>query len=196
MFLYGASGHAKVIIDILESLNVEVKGLFDDNIEIRYLSNYEVFGKFNNILLGNDNLIISIGNNVIRKRIADQLSVNYGNAIHRSALISSSSCIGKGTVIMQNAVIQSEAIVGKHCIINTSSIIEHECRIDDFAHISPNATLCGNVVVGEGTHIGAGAIVLPGVRIGNWVTIGAGSVILKNIPDNVTAVGNPGKIIK
>jgi len=33
------------------------------------------------------------------------------------------------------------------------------------------------------------------VVVGKNVTIGAGSVILKDIPDNVTVIGNPARII-
>ena len=50
--------------------------------------------------------------------------------------------------------------------------------------------------LGEGTHIGAGATIIPGITIGRWVTVGAGAVIIKDVPDNVTIVGNPGKIVK
>ena len=31
MYLYGASGHAKVIIDILEANQIKIEGLIDDN---------------------------------------------------------------------------------------------------------------------------------------------------------------------
>ena len=31
MYLYGASGHAKVIMDILRANNIEIEGLIDDN---------------------------------------------------------------------------------------------------------------------------------------------------------------------
>ena len=31
MYLYGAGGHAKVILDILQSFGISVKGVFDDN---------------------------------------------------------------------------------------------------------------------------------------------------------------------
>ena len=40
MFLYGASGHAKVIIDILEACGMTVEGLIDDNREKTELSGY------------------------------------------------------------------------------------------------------------------------------------------------------------
>ena len=49
--------------------------------------------------------------------------------------------------------------------------------------------------IGKGVWIGAGAILLPGVEVGDYSVIGAGSVVTKNIEANVTAVGNPCKVI-
>ena len=43
---------------------------------------------------------------------------------------------------------------------------------------------------------GASAFIIPGIKIGKWATIGAGTVVIHDVPDNVTIVGNPGKIIK
>lgn len=34
------------------------------------------------------------------------------------------------------------------------------------------------------------------VKIGKWCMVGAGAVVLKDLPDYVTAVGNPARIIK
>lgn len=42
MYLYGASGHAKVIIDILRANNETIEALFDDNDKIHYLLDYSV----------------------------------------------------------------------------------------------------------------------------------------------------------
>lgn len=193
MYLFGASGHAKVIIDILASQNIVVKALFDDNKEITELLGIPVLHNMNDI---KSPLIISIGSNTTRKKIAEKIDVEYGKAIHSSAIISSFSEIGLGTVVMQGTIIQSCSQIGKHCIINTGASIDHDCSIDDFVHISPHATLCGHVSVGEGTWVGAGATVIQGVKIGKWSVIGAGSVVTKDIPDGVLAVGNRCKVIK
>lgn len=192
MYLYGASGHAKVIIDILKAQGVEILGLFDDNENIRELLEYAV----SKTELVKSPLIISIGDNKIRKKIAEKIDCEFGTAIHPSAVISDYSEIGIGTVVMQNSVIQSSCTIGEHCIINTSASIDHDCLLESFVHISPNSALCGNVTIGEGTWIGAGTTIIPGVTIGKWSVIGAGSVVTKDIPDNVLAVGNRCKIIK
>lgn len=49
--------------------------------------------------------------------------------------------------------------------------------------------------VGNNVMIGAGAKVLGSVTIGNNCKIGAGSVVLKDVPDNSTVVGVPGRIV-
>ncbi|GHT36668.1 acetyltransferase [Bacteroidia bacterium] len=192
MYLYGASGHAKVILEILESNNIPLEALFDDNDSIKALFDYpvlpaeEVKGP----------LIISIGSNRIRQKIAASLNLEFETAIHPSAIISDRAKIGEGTVIMQGTIIQTCAEIGKHCIINTGASVDHECVIEDFVHLSPHTTLCGNVKVGEGSWIGAGTVIIPRVEIGKWCVIGAGSVVTKNIPDGVLAAGNRCKIIK
>lgn len=192
MYLYGASGHAKVIIDILKANEVDVDGLIDDNPEINDLLGYPVFHGIENLFP----LIISIGNNNIRRKIAEKLRGEFGIAIHPSALLSPYASVGEGSVIMQGTILQSCVQVGRHCIINTGTSIDHECIIEDYVHVSPHSTLCGNVSVGEGTWVGAGTTIIPGVKIGRWSIIGAGSVVTKDIPDRVLAVGNRCKVLK
>jgi sugar O-acyltransferase (sialic acid O-acetyltransferase NeuD family) len=192
MYLYGASGHAKVIIDILRANNEPIEALFDDNEAIHNLLTYPVL--LPSKVRGP--LIISIGNNNIRRKIADRLNVEYGKTIHPSAIISEEAIVLEGTVVMQGTIIQTGTQIGKHCIINTGASIDHECVIEDYVHISPHCTLCGNVRVGEGTWIGAGTTIIPGVNVGKWSVIGAGSVVTRDIPDGVLAVGNRCKIVK
>ncbi len=195
MYLYGASGHAKVIIDILRDSGIPVLGAFDKNPAIKEVVGIPVIGAEVEGTL-NAPLIISIGDNAIRQRVANKLQVEFGKAIHHSAILSPSATIAEGTVVMQGAIIQADAQVGRHAIINTGASIDHDCRIGDYAHVSPGAVLSGNVQVGDGTHIGAGAVVIPNLTIGKWCKIGAGAVVIRDIPDNVTVVGNPARIIK
>lgn len=192
MYLYGASGHAKVIIDILRANNEKLEALFDDNEAIDSLLNYPVLRSSE----VRGPLIISIGDNGIRRKIAESLHATFGNAFHPSAIISEEAVIKEGTVVMQGTIIQSGVCIGRHCIINTGASVDHECIIEDYVHISPHCTLCGNVQIREGSWIGAGTTIIPGVKVGKWSVIGAGSVVTKDIPDNVLAVGNRCKIIK
>ena len=116
MFLYGASGHAKVIIDILRAGHESIEALFDDNVEVTSLLGHPVLRPSE----VRGPLIVSIGNNRIRKRIVDTLSVEFGCAIHPLSIVSEFADIGEGSVVMQGSIIQVCAQVGRHCIINVS----------------------------------------------------------------------------
>jgi sugar O-acyltransferase (sialic acid O-acetyltransferase NeuD family) len=194
--LYGASGHCKVIIDILQCNNVCIENIFDDNQNKEKILEYPILHSSKVDVNSINKVIFSIGNNLTRRNLSKKWKLKYAKAIHPSAVISKFSNIDVGTVVMARAVINPDVTIGKHCIINSGAIIEHDCLIQDFVHISPNVSLAGGVEVGEGTHIGIGAIVIQGLKIGKWATIGAGAVIINDIPDYAVVVGNPGKIIK
>ena len=194
--LYGASGHSKVIIDILNCNSVTIKAIIDDNPKTDTILGLPVIKNTDTDFSKVQHMIISIGNNKVRERISNQIKVDYVNAIHPTAILSKTVTLGKGTVIMAGAIVNPDVTIGNHCIINTGAVVEHDCHIADFVHISPSVSLAGNVIVGQGTHIGIGAIVIQGIKIGKWATIGAGAIIIKDIPDYAVVVGNPGKIIK
>ena len=188
MKLYGASGHGKVIKEILELQGRKVDGFIDDNPDISELSGLPVIHSAEQA----DEVIVSIGVNATRKKVVEKLDCRFADAaIHPSAVISDSATIGEGTVVMAGAIVNAEARIGKHCIINTGATVDHECVIGDYAHIAPGVNLCGQVHVGEGTLIGVGSSVIPCVHIGKGCTIGAGSVVVSDIPDGSLAYGNP-----
>lgn len=192
MYLYGASGHAKVIIDIIKSQGDVVEGLVDDNPNLTELSGIPVLHDVAEL----SPFIVSIGNCKVRKMIAERLNCEFAMAIHPTAIISPTAIVGEGTVVMQGAIIQTEVKIGKHCIINTKASIDHECLIGDYVHIAPGCTISGDVYIGEGTWVGVGSTIIQGVRIGKNCIIGAGSVIVKDIPDNSKAYGVPCKVIE
>lgn len=195
MILYGASGHAKVIIDSIIANEGSVKFLFDDNPSIKELLSIKVYHNYNSQRGENIELVVSIGDNEIRKKIAEQVTHKFGKIIHPKAYISKLAIIEEGTVVFANSVVQTSTGIGKHVIINTRASVDHDCKISDYAHIAPGATICGGVSIGEGTFIGAGAIVLPNMKIGKWAKIGAGAVVIRDISDNETWVGNPARKI-
>lgn len=192
VYLYGASGHAKVIKDIVEATDRHIYGVVDDN---RNLNEFETLPVMHSAT-GKSPFIISIGNNSIRKKIAESLRSEYSMAVHPKAVVAESARINAGTVVMAGAIINPDAIIGRHCIINTGVSVDHECVLEDYVHLSPHATLCGNVKVGEGSWIGAGAVVIQGIRIGRWSIVGAGAVVIHDVPDYTEVVGVPAKPVK
>ncbi|MFB4325683.1 NeuD/PglB/VioB family sugar acetyltransferase, partial [Priestia sp. BR_2] len=146
-----------------------------------------------------DAVIISIGDNVIRKRIINQLSelnLKYRNAIHPNAIISDSAKIGEGVLINAGAIIQADAVINNHCNIGTGAVIDHECFIEDYVNIAPNATLCGKVYVSELCVVGPNSVILEKCIIEAKSIIGAGAVVVKDVQEEGIFIGVPAKFLK
>ncbi len=201
MYLFGASGHGKVIKEILQANGKLVTSFVDDNLNLKECAGSPVLHN----AVGLSPIIVSIGNNHTRKAMVkklmaiakrDKKELKFITTIHPSAIISPSAKIGEGTVVMAGAVINADAVIGKHCIINTGASIDHECVIGDYCHIAPGTHISGNVLIGDTTWIGVGTCIIQGIKIGKNCLIGAGSVVVHNIPDNMVAYGNPCKVVR
>lgn len=196
IIVFGASGHGKVIMEILQSMGHRELAVWDDQ-PAGFVLGYEVV-KPDQKDTARLPLLIAVGDNAARKKLVSRFSDihPFSRAIHPSVITSPSAEIGEGTVVMAGVVMNAEVKIGRHVIVNTSASIDHECLLGDFVHVSPNATLCGRVEIGEGTHVGAGSVIVQNIKVGKWCRIGAGAVVIQDVPDYCTVVGNPGRVIK
>lgn len=194
VIVVGGGGHAKVVIDCLLVQGSEVIAVFDQKNKGPLLG-IQRHEQYNAQMYKDAAVLIAIGDNRVRQKLAREISHSFTNAVHPSAVISSFAGIGSGTMILHCAVVQAGTTIGSHVILNTGSQVDHDGCIGDYVHIAPRATLCGNVTVGEGALIGAGAVVLPGIKIGMWAVIGAGAVVTRDVEDRCTVAGVPGRVI-
>lgn len=198
LYIYGASGHGKVVLDVALRHGYKVIGFIDDDRTKKRLLGLQVI-TFEGLNDQDAEIALGIGNNKIREKVFQKIKQKEFKVpilIDPSVVVSNFATVGEGSVVFPNVVINNSAFIGKGCIINTGAIIEHDCVIGDFVHISPNVALAGGVKVGKYSQIGIGACVKQNITIGNNVIVGAGAVIVNDIPDDVIVVGNPGRIIK
>lgn len=202
VFVFGASGHAKVVLDILARMpDLEVAFAIDDAAAAkgRLLCGYKIIGGRNDLLAQRAQAaagIVTIGDNAARRDVAAWLvaqGFQLARAIHPAAMLARDVTVGDGTVIMAGCVINSDSSVGANAIVNTGSTIDHDCAIGDGVHIAPGCHLCGGVKVGAGSFLGAGTVVTPGVRIGDNVVVGAGSTVLDHVADGARVAGSPAR---
>lgn len=202
IFIFGAGGHAKVVIDLVEKQGLyKIALVFDDNLlgsEKSYCGYPLAGGRLELLRQAYSPVltkgIIAIGENSARLDLS-KLLIGNGfellTAIHPSAQLGRGVSVGDGTVVMAGAVINPDVELGRAVVVNTAATVDHDCVISDGVHIAPGCHLCGNVKVGESTLIGAGTVVTPGVNIGNQVTIGAGSLVIQDIPNRAKVAGRP-----
>ena len=203
LLVFGAGGHAKVVIDIIEQQgDYQIAGLLDYEIKHqgKRFFGYPVLGTRADLpaLISAQlrHAIVTIGDNASRAAVAahlDQHGWRFASAIHPRASIGRGVKIGPGSVVMAGCVVNADASLGAQVIINTGATVDHDCRIEDAAHVAPGCHLCGGVSVGQGTLVGAGTTVTPGVRIGNGVIVGAGSTVVRDVADAARVSGVPAR---
>lgn len=200
VIVIGASGHGKVVADIVRRSGDTLLGFLDDNETLPpEIAGIPVLGKVVDFAKYPDaSFVVGIGNSAIREKIVRQLdNVRWYTAIHPSTVISTlDTQIGVGSVIMANAVVNPSAHIGAHCIINTASVVEHDNRVGDFTHISVGVKLGGTVSVGAHTWVGIGTTVNNNVSICDHCMISAGAVVICDIKESGTYVGVPARKIK
>jgi len=199
VLVYGAGGHAKVVIDIIEQeARYEIDGLLDDDPSLRGKSvyGYTVLGscaaaaKLRTSRLRH--ALVAIGDNAARLAIARRLvreGWSFARAVHPRATVARGVNIGAGSVIMAGAVLNSDARLGRHVIVNTCASIDHDCRIGSGVHIAPGCRLCGGVSVGAASLLGAGSVVTPLVKLGRAVRVAAGAVVTQDLANGMRATG-------
>ena len=135
--IMGAGGHAVVIADILFKCGYSLKGFLDDVVAIDTdILGARLLGRLDDCMKHLDCLfLIGVGDNQTRKNIAQMYAIEYGVAIHPTAVIGSQVSIGQGTVVMAKSVINARTTIGEHCIVNTSATVEHDNHILDFVHV-------------------------------------------------------------
>lgn len=192
----GAGGHAKVIIAAVEALGWKIAGVFDDDSSLwnTYVLGHPVIGPVSKAAeYQARDAVIAIGNNQIRRRIAENYQFNWPAIIHPNTWVAPTAKIGAGTVLFAGAIVQPDVQLGKHCIVNTLAGVDHDCIVSDYVHLCPGVKLTGGVAIEQGVMVGTGAIVLPNKRIGSWSIVGAGAVVNRDINAHSTVVGVPAR---
>lgn len=208
VLIIGTSGHAKVVIDIIENEGkYEIYGLIDTFKEVGdSVYGYKILGTEKDIaeiILENKIIggFIAIGDNWSRHTIFKHIiklnsNFKFISIIHSNTSIGKNVQIGNGTVVMPGAVINADSVVGDFCIVNTLASLDHESTLQDFASLGPGANISGNVSIGAFTAISLGAKVIENIEIKSHTIVGAGAVVLKNIESHKVVYGVPAKEIR
>jgi acetyltransferase EpsM len=161
---------------------------------------FEVLGDFTWFNDINENIsVVGIINRDERYEIINKISrhpyLKFPNIVHPSTTVSSKANIGFGNIIAQGVIISPEANIGNFNKLNYGVIIGHHCNIGNFNIINGMAHITGSSTIGNYCMLGAASIIIDNVTVGDKVKVGANSLVRKDLPNGVTAVGSPAKIL-
>lgn len=206
--IVGASGHGRVVLDVLEQQGEhEIVGFIDSGRPVGETElGYPILGNEESLpAMASDGkvtgFIVAIGDNGVRARVVSNVealvpSLTLVSGIHPAATVGRDATIGSGSVLMAGACVNPCSTVGRGCILNTRSSLDHDSTLGDFASLAPGVTTGGDCSIGAGAAIGIGATLIHGVTVGEHAVVGAGSIVVRDLGAYVVAYGSPAAVVR
>ena len=202
VIIVGAGGHAREMVELARSADIDVVGVLDDFFQQASLDGVPVLGAVKDCSKYPEYLyLVAVGNPRIREKIVELLeselpAIEYATLIHPLAVVSSTSSIAEGGMVTAGCVISVGVNIGKHSIININSSLSHEVVLGDFCTVAPNVAVAGNVRVEGLVELGIGSSVKQGLKLGKGSLLGMGAVLLSDAEPNSVMAGVPAKKIR
>jgi len=189
LLLIGCGGHARSLIDLVESSGRwHVLGLVGLPEQVgESVLGYPVLGCDQDLpslrqhcahaLLA----VGQIGSSAQRQRLGDELKrleFLLPVVISGRAHVSRHAQLGVGTSVGHGVIVNAGARVGDYCILNSNALIEHDAVVGDFCHISTGALVNGGAKIGTSSFIGSGAVLREGLNLPPQTVISAGKRVM------------------
>jgi sugar O-acyltransferase (sialic acid O-acetyltransferase NeuD family) len=206
--IFGSGGFGLEVATLIEHINSinrewDLIGFFDDNQKAKIINGYKVLGGINELNQWDSllHLVLALGMPKTRRHVEEKIvndKISYPVLIHPSVIMGNKGliAIGEGSIICAGNILTTNINIGKQVILNLACTVGHECDIGGFSSFMPSCNISGEVKIGKENFWGTGAKVINRKTIGNNVIVGAGSVIIDDVPDDVTVVGVPAKVMK
>ena len=204
LLFWGATGHAKVLHELIGGTDFRLVALVDRR---------SIASPFPFVPLhvgeegldawlarrgGSENLYgaVAVGggrgtDRILLMGLLESRGVALPSLVHRTAFVASDATLVQGCQVLAQAAVCTHVTLGRGVIVNTAASVDHDGRIGDGVHLGPGARLAGEVTVGARAFVGAGAVILPRIGIGEDAVIGAGAVVTKDVAPGTVVVGNP-----
>ncbi len=180
-------------------------GILDDNVDAarKHMQHrgvaLPVLGSIGDHQPKQDEVFIpAIGNTSFKLKGAELLEsrgAQFVNLIHPTALIAPDAHLGKGIFVFTNCVVSVGARLEDFVTLNAFVLVGHDAVIGRGCNLNPATMVTGNVKLGRGVMMATHTSISPRNEVGDFATVGAGSAAISSIPEGVTVLGVPARLI-
>lgn len=196
--VFGVGDYCLPVAELLASLGMATDAVADDRATVCPLPGVRVIRREE--IPDGATVYVAIGDAMARRSIVAYLlgrGLSLGTAVHPGAYLAPSSRIGPGCIVHSGALLWSGVELGTGVLVSPHAQVAHHVFVEDFCLLSMSSTVGSHAHVGSGATIGIGATVSTGgIRIGRDALVGAGAVVVDDVPDGVTVVGNPARVLR
>ncbi|MCZ2830306.1 acetyltransferase [Modestobacter sp. VKM Ac-2986] len=204
LVVMGAGGHAREVLDVLESLP---EGTAWERVTVFAEPGATTPGAAALIWQRGHELVDvlptdathhlpAVGDPALRRRFAE-LAERHGllpaGAVSPSSTVPEALRGVPGLVVFPRSHVSTNVTLGAHCHLNTGCQVSHDGRLGDRVTLGPGVLVAGGVTIEDDAFLGIGAVVLPGRRIGRAAVVGAGAVVVHDVAPGTTVAGNPAR---
>ncbi|MFA7431216.1 MAG: NeuD/PglB/VioB family sugar acetyltransferase [Rhodospirillaceae bacterium] len=143
-------------------------------------------------------VVVAIGNPAARAAVAaglEQRGARFVSVIHPLAWVAPTAQVGAGCIVAPFATVGPWAKIGRHVVINTHAGVGHDVVLGDAVEMAPHAVCNGWTSLGPQVFVGSGAVLTARLEIGAGAKVAAGAVVYSRVPEGVTAMGNPARMM-
>lgn len=194
--IIGAGDLGKEVAWLIEDINRHspaylILGFLDDdaNKKDKEFYGYKVLGSTEELesLAGKMPLsaVIAIQEGSARKRIVEEHKqfMHWESIIHPTAVIASTSSVGKGSIVFPQVTISVDSSAGDYGLFYIHATICNDCRIGDFVSVMSGVQVSERVIIGNQCYLAAGCCVYPHKTLGERVKAAVGATVSKDYGD-------------
>ena len=205
LFIVGASGFGREVYTWIKqhpefNKSWSLGGFLDDNADA-----LNKFGNFADVLPLKNHQVVSsnvylcgLGLPLVKSKLLAPLlaqKAEFISFIHPTAIIGERVKLGRGVVVCPGASISVDISIGDFSMIGPNTTIGHDGTIGEWCTLCAQCDITGRVTIGDGVFLGSRVSIIPSKKVGSKSILGAGSVVISDVPDGVTVVGNPARIL-
>ena len=205
LFIVGAGGFGREVYAWIKqhpefNKSWVLAGFLDDNLEaLKPFNNFASVALLkNHQVLSSNVYVCALGLPLVKAKLLAPLieqKAEFISFVHPTAVIGERVKLGRGVIVCPGASISVDISIGDFSMIGPNTTIGHDGTIGAWCTLCAQCDITGRVTIGDGVFLGSRVSIIPGKKVGNRSILGAGSVVISDVPEGVTVVGNPARIL-